>query len=578
MHTLTADMVAAHAAKAASGAPTPAPAAPEDAEALRLKGNDAFGRKRFEEAVKLYGEALTLDGGNGLLYGNRAAALMQLGRHQQALVDAKQMVLLLPDLAKAHFRLGSALSSCGQPADAARALRSAVELDPASEAIAEALRRELGRPALKKGKQHAELVAACQQTLAGRHGGTGGGGAALPRMRWSELLVGKTEARPAKRGGATLSAAAGRLWLVGGADRTGSVQDDVWEYAPAESSAAAAAVSWRRHEAGDGFRARSGHAACAVPPIGAAGALAGGTSGAQPAVAAIVVFGGQDPRSSVLLDDVQVLRVPCVAAQPDMKSEEAVWESGAAFVTHGTRPEARNGHSLSHDADGARLVLFGGANAEGHLADVHTLSLPRAAGGGGAGGGAGGAPIDVTDVTDATGGGALAAEWTRPKVSGAVPVAREMHAAAVVGGRLIVHGGRGGDALLSDVCVLDLSTWTWLPALTSACTRVGHAALVLAPALADDSTSAGRAAAPRMLVMGGFSGDAMCNDTHELSVEASGAPTVPRKVGADTAPPRRFAHAAAAIGSVLYVFGGSAATEDLDDLHAADAAEALAAR
>jgi len=105
VHELTADMVAAHMASESSGAPAETRPA-EDAEALRLRGNEAFGKKRFEEALELYSDAITLDGGNGLLYGNRAATLMQLGRNQQAVNDAKQMVLLLPDLAKSHFRLG----------------------------------------------------------------------------------------------------------------------------------------------------------------------------------------------------------------------------------------------------------------------------------------------------------------------------------------------------------------------------------------------------------------------------------------------------------------------------------------
>jgi tetratricopeptide (TPR) repeat protein len=138
VHTLTADMVAdykaaearkppAAAAPAPAALPTPPPAPRNpESEAIRERGNAAFGAKRFEEAVGLYSEALALDSSNGLLYGNRAAALLQLKRVSEAVADACEMVRLLPTMAKAHFRLGSALSASGQPADAAKALVAAL--------------------------------------------------------------------------------------------------------------------------------------------------------------------------------------------------------------------------------------------------------------------------------------------------------------------------------------------------------------------------------------------------------------------------------------------------------------------
>ena len=102
VHTLTADMVAAHLSQedekkkdesAAAAAANSAAAA--DAETLRLQGNAAFGNKNFEEAVRLYTDALELSATNGLIYGNRSAALLQLGKAQQAAQDARAMVKLL---------------------------------------------------------------------------------------------------------------------------------------------------------------------------------------------------------------------------------------------------------------------------------------------------------------------------------------------------------------------------------------------------------------------------------------------------------------------------------------------------
>ena len=288
-------------------------------------------------------------------------------------------------------------------------------------------------------------------------------------------------------------------------------------------------------------RARSGHTACTVPATSADAAASVG----------VLIFGGQDPMSSMLLNDVRWLRVAPSTAAPGAPSE-ARWDA-AAPPPAGALPEARNGHSLTLDAAGNCLVLFGGADAGGHRNDVHRLCLPAAP-----------AAIDMSDAAPAMAGGEQAAcargAWDAPSICGPAPPAREMHAAAVLSAarRLVVHGGRSGDELLSDVCVLDLATWRWDAPRATACTRVGHAALVgpLTPTVPDG----------RAFIFGGFSGDAMCNDLQEIMLKDAAAPAWQR-VNTNNAPTRRFAHCAAALGATLYVFGGSAATEDLDDLH-----------
>ena len=538
VHTLTQDMVAAHASgdgKAAAGDFTPA-----DAEALRLKGNEAFGKKKFDDALQLYSEAITLDGSNGLLYGNRAATLMQLGRHQQAVSDAKQMVLLLPDLAKAHFRLGTALSASGQPADAARSLHNALEIDPTNDSIAESLKKELSKPSLKKGKQHSDLVNMCQYTLNNRNGGGNAAANALPRLPWKEVTMAKGAKLPAKRGGMALCAASGRLWLIAGADRTGEVHSDVWEYVPAaaavdvsDGAGAGGAAQWVQHaDCGEGFRERSGHAAC-VAPVEAGGDV-------------ILVYGGQDPRSSVLLDDLSMLRVP----KSSSSTTGVKWDTNAPSPI-GSVPEARNGHSFTYDESGKCAYVFGGANSDSHLDDVHRLMLP---------------PGYV-------GGGGEPAKWEAPAVSGPKPHPREMHVTGIVKRNLIVHGGRGGDNLLSDVCVLALETMTWAASIPTQITRVGHAIA---------SISGGKDDATRLLFFGGFTGENFANDTYELMPNGDGpfniGATTCVKLLAESMPPRRFAHGMAAIENVMYVFGGSSASEDLNTLHEADASECLKAR
>ena len=423
VHTLTGADVAA-AKKAAA---TPAAEATSLAEAAKKRGNAAFAAKNSVEAIAAYTEAIRLDGGNGLLWGNRSAAHLQAQQPEAALADAEKMVDLLPSLAKAHFRLGNAHDGCGERAAAATAYLEALRLEPANDALAGAVQRS--SDALKKDPEHAALCAACAAALDARKGG---GEAAAKATRhtiaWSVAAAAGGEA-PAKRGGATLTALGGRLILAGGADRNGVVHDDVWEYAP-ESG-------WRRlaPEGGELFSARSGHAAAAV------------------GAAALVVFGGQHPPSDKLYGDA--LRLAADGA-------EARWE---AVEATGPAPGARNGHSLSWCADagggvGGSLWMFGGADGEGHLSELWRLRS-----GGGADGAAGW-------------------EWSKPACTGEAPAAREMHAAAALAARgaLVVHGGNGGAGPLDTLHLLDLATLVWAAPVTTPCARLAHAAALLAPA------------------------------------------------------------------------------------------------
>lgn len=49
-------------------------------EEARLRGNAAFARKAFDEAISAYTDAILLDEDNATLFGNRSAALLALGR------------------------------------------------------------------------------------------------------------------------------------------------------------------------------------------------------------------------------------------------------------------------------------------------------------------------------------------------------------------------------------------------------------------------------------------------------------------------------------------------------------------
>eukprot|EP00123_Amoebidium_parasiticum_P010095 comp19887_c1_seq1/m.24073 comp19887_c1_seq1/g.24073 ORF comp19887_c1_seq1/g.24073 comp19887_c1_seq1/m.24073 type:complete len:819 (-) comp19887_c1_seq1:85-2541(-) len=81
------------------------------AEEVKRKGNDAFQKGDYEEAVRLYSEAIELDSCNQVYFTNRAAAYIKLGLFAKALDDAEAVVESTPEWIKGHLRKAEAL--CG---------------------------------------------------------------------------------------------------------------------------------------------------------------------------------------------------------------------------------------------------------------------------------------------------------------------------------------------------------------------------------------------------------------------------------------------------------------------------------
>ncbi|KAL0965743.1 hypothetical protein UPYG_G00285140 [Umbra pygmaea] len=100
-------------------------------EAVR-RSNQACQRGQYSLAVQLYGEALSADPQNCILYSNRSAAYLRLGQYQTALDDALKARLLNPKWPKAYFRQGVALQYLGRHADALAAFASGLAQDPKS--------------------------------------------------------------------------------------------------------------------------------------------------------------------------------------------------------------------------------------------------------------------------------------------------------------------------------------------------------------------------------------------------------------------------------------------------------------
>ncbi|XP_064461198.1 tetratricopeptide repeat protein 28-like [Ornithodoros turicata] len=86
----------------------------------------------FATAAQLYSEALALDPTNHVLYSNRSAALVRLGKYGPALQDAIKARELNPRWPKAYYRQGVALQCLGRHADALAAFASGLGQDSKS--------------------------------------------------------------------------------------------------------------------------------------------------------------------------------------------------------------------------------------------------------------------------------------------------------------------------------------------------------------------------------------------------------------------------------------------------------------
>ena len=124
--------------KAKTAATAPTSAADDEAKAKlaeekKAAGNAAVGQKNFEEAVRLYSEAITLCPRGPLshiYYGNRAAAYCHMNSYELAAADCEAALALNPSYVKAFSRLGLARFFLGQHTAAVAAYQRAVELEP----------------------------------------------------------------------------------------------------------------------------------------------------------------------------------------------------------------------------------------------------------------------------------------------------------------------------------------------------------------------------------------------------------------------------------------------------------------
>eukprot|EP00968_Pinguiococcus_pyrenoidosus_P013821 scaffold1253_cov245-Pinguiococcus_pyrenoidosus.AAC.6 len=141
--------------------------------------------------------------------------------------------------------------------------------------------------------------------------------------------------RPHGRGGATIVADAGSLYVFGGADRTARYFDDVWRFDCSKRS-------WTRlRTEGDGPQARADHGCVSLGD------------------GRILVHGGSDHAKQLMFDDTFVL---------DLGS--LVW---SRVRTTGELPFARDGHVMVNIGPGEVLLFGGSSPLEGPQNDMYKL-------------------------------------------------------------------------------------------------------------------------------------------------------------------------------------------------------------
>ncbi|KAF1782755.1 Tetratricopeptide repeat [Phytophthora cactorum] len=103
--------------------------AADQAEALRQQGNASFKRRQFQEAKELYTQAIQLQNGNHLLFGNRSAACHQLKEYEEALKDAEMAIKLSPKWTKGYLRKAAACESLQDRDEATAAYEEILRLE-----------------------------------------------------------------------------------------------------------------------------------------------------------------------------------------------------------------------------------------------------------------------------------------------------------------------------------------------------------------------------------------------------------------------------------------------------------------
>jgi len=111
----------------------PTVAEKEEAEKLKLEGNELMRAEDFPGAIDKYTKAIEIDSGNQVFYCNRAAAHSKMNNHYAAVEDCKRAIDMDPAYGKAYGRMGLAYACVDKHKEAIDCFKKAIELEPDNE-------------------------------------------------------------------------------------------------------------------------------------------------------------------------------------------------------------------------------------------------------------------------------------------------------------------------------------------------------------------------------------------------------------------------------------------------------------
>jgi tetratricopeptide (TPR) repeat protein len=95
------------------------------------KGEEAVAKGKPDLAYERFTAAINIDPSH-VYYVNRAGALLQLGRKDEALADASEVIKLMPGWMKGYQRYAEVLIAKGNHGQAAQTYAYMAQLDPAN--------------------------------------------------------------------------------------------------------------------------------------------------------------------------------------------------------------------------------------------------------------------------------------------------------------------------------------------------------------------------------------------------------------------------------------------------------------
>ncbi|CAK8537494.1 unnamed protein product [Lathyrus sativus] len=114
-------------------------------EVLKSMGNEAYKKGDFVEALALYDKAISFDSNKAIYHCNKSAALIGLGRFQEAILECEESIRLDPSYNRAHNRLATIYFRLGEVEKALDCSRSTSCVDSVLAFQAQALQNHINK-------------------------------------------------------------------------------------------------------------------------------------------------------------------------------------------------------------------------------------------------------------------------------------------------------------------------------------------------------------------------------------------------------------------------------------------------